>query len=62
MCETTPRAASCSTGLNERAVALGWPADGVRAIDSDLAISTASAAVADGQGFGKLADDLVSAP
>ena len=44
--------------LKERAVALGWPAERVRVIDSDLGISAASAALADREGFRELAGEV----
>ncbi|MGA2928614.1 MAG: recombinase family protein [Solirubrobacteraceae bacterium] len=44
--------------LKERAVALGWPAERVRVIDSDLGISAASTALADREGFRELAGEV----
>ncbi len=44
--------------LKERAVALGWPAERVRVIDSDLGISADSAALADREGFRELAGEV----
>ncbi len=44
--------------LKERAVGLGWPAERVRVIDSDLGISADSAALADREGFRELAGEV----
>jgi DNA invertase Pin-like site-specific DNA recombinase len=44
--------------LKERAVQLGWPAERVRVIDSDLGISADSAALADREGFRELAGEV----
>jgi hypothetical protein len=44
--------------LKERAVQLGWPAERVRVIDSDLGISANSAALADREGFRELAGEV----
>ena len=46
-------------GLASRAVALGWPASGVRVIDDDLGLSGASAAGR--SGFAELAAQVASA-
>jgi DNA invertase Pin-like site-specific DNA recombinase len=44
--------------LKERAIALGWPAERVRVIDTDLGISADKAALADREGFQKLAGEV----
>jgi DNA invertase Pin-like site-specific DNA recombinase len=44
--------------LKERAVQLGWPAERVQVIDSDLGISADSAALADREGFRELAGEV----
>jgi excisionase family DNA binding protein len=44
--------------LKERAVALGWPPERVRVIDSDSGISADSAAIADREGFRELAAEV----
>ncbi len=44
--------------LSERAVALGWPADRIRVIDSDLGISAAGDATADREGFKELVAEV----
>ena len=44
--------------LSERAVALGWPADRIQVIDSDLGISAAGDATADREGFKELVAEV----
>ena len=44
--------------LKGRAIALGWPAERVRVIDTDLGISADSAALADRVGFRELAGEV----
>jgi DNA invertase Pin-like site-specific DNA recombinase len=44
--------------LKERAVALGWPEERVRVMDSDLGISADSVAIADREGFRELAGEV----
>jgi hypothetical protein len=44
--------------LSERAVALGWPAERIEVIDSDLGISAAGDATADREGFKELVAEV----
>src|SRR6266545_1680679 len=44
--------------LRERAVALGWPPERVRAIDQDLGVSAAAGAAADREGFRELVAEV----